>query len=96
MISAKYFSGYWPRSHRGTSALADKSAVLAAKLRRHDGCPEDGKDALAAADLKYLSGAAEVGTPPKVSAIEDSSPFNFIADDPMLTEPPAWELLCPV
>lgn len=70
--------------------MAYKSATLAARLRQHDACPEDRRDALAADASEHLSGAAEVEPSAKVSAIKDSSPFNIIAEGPMLTVLPAW------
>lgn len=70
-------------------------ATFAAKLRRHNGFPEDGRDKLAADDSEYLSGVVEVDHPAEVSAIGDSSPLNIIADGPMLMELPARNYLSP-
>lgn len=81
--------------HVYRSAWANMSAKFAAKLRRHDRCPEDGRDTLAADNSEYLSGVVEVDRPAEVRVIGDSSLLNIIADGPMLMESPAGNYLFP-
>lgn len=61
---------------------------MAAGLRWHDDCADDGRHALAGNGAEEFLGVAEGDPPAEVSAIGDSNPFDIFADRRMLTDSP--------